>query len=128
MFNIGMPELIVIFIVALLVFGPKRLPEIGKSLGRAMHQFKQATNEFKSNLEEEVGTTEIKEQLLKQQKEIQDKLAAIGTEAVAAATAAVAVPAEAAKTLETEAEYAAKAHENAEHKETKSETTGSHAG
>ncbi|HLB25017.1 MAG TPA: twin-arginine translocase TatA/TatE family subunit, partial [Nitrospirota bacterium] len=38
MFNLGMPELIIIFIVALLVFGPKRLPELGKSLGRALHE------------------------------------------------------------------------------------------
>jgi len=72
----GMPELMLIFVVALLVFGPKKLPEIGKSLGRAMHEFKRATNEFKDNLENEVGTAEIKEDLLKQQKEIQTSLAA----------------------------------------------------
>lgn len=70
----GMPELIVIFVVALLVFGPKKLPGIGKSIGRAMHEFKRATNEFKDNLENEVGTAEIKEDLLKQQKEIQTNL------------------------------------------------------
>ena len=70
----GMPELMLIFVVALLVFGPKKLPEIGKSLGRAMHEFKRATNEFKDNLENEVGTAEIKEDLLKQQKEIQTSL------------------------------------------------------
>lgn len=80
MFNIGMSELILIFVVALLVFGPKRLPELGKSLGRAMHEFKKATNEFKDSLETEVGTASIKEELLKQQREIQSKLAAIGTE------------------------------------------------
>jgi sec-independent protein translocase protein TatA len=78
MLNLGMGELILIFIVALLVFGPKRLPELGKSLGRAMHEFKKATNEFKDSLETEVGTAQIKEELLKQQKEIQSGLAAIG--------------------------------------------------
>jgi TatA/E family protein of Tat protein translocase len=59
----GMPEMVMIFVVALLVFGPKKLPEIGKSLGRAMHEFKQSTNEFKNKLENEVGTAEIKEAL-----------------------------------------------------------------
>jgi len=78
-FDIGMPELILIFVVALLVFGPKKLPELGKSLGRAMHEFKRAANEFKNNLENEVGTAEIKEDLLKQQKEIQTTLAAAST-------------------------------------------------
>ena len=74
MFNLGMPELIVIFIVALLVFGPKKLPELGKSLGRAINEFKHASQEFKDHLESEVGTSEIKEELLKQQKELRDSL------------------------------------------------------
>lgn len=82
MFDVGgsMGELLLIFIVALLVLGPRRLPELGKSLGRAMQEFKKATNEFKQNLDAEVGTAQIKEELLKQQREIQTKLAALGTE------------------------------------------------
>jgi len=71
-----MSELILIFVIALIVFGPKKLPEIGKSLGRALHEFKRATNEFKNNLENEVGTANIKEELLKQQKDIQTSLTA----------------------------------------------------
>lgn len=83
MFDIGMSELILIFVIALIVFGPKKLPEIGKSIGRALYEFKRATNEFKNNIENEVGTANIKEELLKQQKDIQTSLtaaAAIATE------------------------------------------------
>ena len=56
MFGIGMPELIIILAVALIVLGPKRLPEIARSLGRAMGEFKRATNELKNavNLEDDV--------------------------------------------------------------------------
>ncbi len=71
MFDVGMSELILIFVIALIVFGPKKLPEIGKSLGKAMHDFKQATNEFKEKLESEAGTAGIKEELLAQHKDIQ---------------------------------------------------------
>lgn len=45
LFNIGMPELILILIIALVVFGPAKLPEIGKALGRSLQEFKRATNE-----------------------------------------------------------------------------------
>jgi len=50
MFGIGIPELIVIFIVALLVFGPKKLPELGKALGRGLAEFKRATEEIKEEI------------------------------------------------------------------------------
>ncbi len=79
MFDIGMSELFLIFVIALIVFGPKKLPEIGKSIGRALYEFKRATNEFKNNLENEVGTANIKEELLKQQKDIQTSLTAAAT-------------------------------------------------
>ena len=48
--SIGMPELIVIMVVALIVIGPKRLPDMAKSLGRALRDFKRATSEFQDNL------------------------------------------------------------------------------
>ena len=56
--NIGVPELIVIFVVALLVFGPRKLPEIGKSLGKALKEFQRARNELLSTVEEEVRNIE----------------------------------------------------------------------
>jgi sec-independent protein translocase protein TatA len=56
--SLGMPELIVIFIIALIVFGPRKLPELGRSLGRGIAEFKKATNELQSSLEEEVRQEE----------------------------------------------------------------------
>lgn len=50
MFGIGMPELLVILVVALLVLGPKKLPEIARSLGRGMAEFRRASNEFTRTL------------------------------------------------------------------------------
>jgi len=54
MFNLGFPELMVIFTLALLIFGPRKLPELGKSLGRGLSEFKRATNDLKRTWEEEV--------------------------------------------------------------------------
>ena len=56
--SLGMPELIVIFIIALIVFGPRKLPELGRSLGRGLAEFKKATNEFHSTLEDEIRRDE----------------------------------------------------------------------
>lgn len=58
--SLGFPELVLIFLVALIVFGPRRLPEIGKSLGKALGEFRRATNDLKSTLEEEVRADEVK--------------------------------------------------------------------
>lgn len=58
MFGLGLPELIVIFVIALVVFGPKKLPELGKALGRGIAEFKRATDEVKSTIETEVRAAE----------------------------------------------------------------------
>ncbi len=50
MFGIGVPELLVIMIVALIVLGPKRLPEVAKGLGRALAEFRRATSDLSAEL------------------------------------------------------------------------------
>jgi sec-independent protein translocase protein TatA len=57
-FGIGLPEMAVIFVVALLVFGPKKLPEIGRSLGKALRGFQEASSEFQSELKREASQIE----------------------------------------------------------------------
>jgi TatA/E family protein of Tat protein translocase len=52
--SLGFQELMVIFIIALIVFGPRKLPEIGRSIGKALGEFKRATNDLKSSIEDEV--------------------------------------------------------------------------
>jgi TatA/E family protein of Tat protein translocase len=55
-----MPELIVIFVIALIIFGPRKLPELGRSLGRSLNEFKRASNELKHTLDEEIRVEEQK--------------------------------------------------------------------
>ena len=61
MFGIGMPEMLVILALALIVIGPKKLPDLAKSLGRAMREFKKATSEFKETIQLESELSEVKE-------------------------------------------------------------------
>ncbi len=56
--SIGMPELIIIFTVALIVFGPRKLPELGRSLGKSLQEFRRASNELKHTLDEEISLEE----------------------------------------------------------------------
>ena len=51
---IGFPELVIIFVVALIVFGPRKLPELGRSLGKSIAEFKRASNELRSTLDDEI--------------------------------------------------------------------------
>src|SRR6188472_1239419 len=61
--SIGMPELIIIFVIALIIFGPRKLPELGRSLGKSLAEFKKASNELKSTLEEEIRLEETRSTL-----------------------------------------------------------------
>jgi len=60
MFGIGMPEMILIAVVALIVLGPKKLPELAKSLGRALREFKKATTELKESIDVDNELTDVK--------------------------------------------------------------------
>lgn len=59
--NLGIPEMIFLFVLGLLLFGPKKLPEIGRQLGKALAEFKRASNEFQSQLNDEVRKLEMEE-------------------------------------------------------------------
>jgi TatA/E family protein of Tat protein translocase len=56
--NLGMPEMIFLFVLALIIFGPRKLPEIGRQVGRALNEFKRASNEFKAQIETEISNLE----------------------------------------------------------------------
>jgi TatA/E family protein of Tat protein translocase len=59
--SIGVPELIIILTIALIIFGPRKLPELGRSLGKSLAEFKRASNELRSTLDEEIRLDEQRE-------------------------------------------------------------------
>jgi sec-independent protein translocase protein TatA len=59
--SIGVPELIVILAIALLIFGPKKLPEVGRSIGKALREFRKTSDEIKEKIEEEIQAEEFKD-------------------------------------------------------------------
>jgi TatA/E family protein of Tat protein translocase len=81
--SLGMPELVIILVIALIVFGPRKLPELGRSLGKSIGEFRKASNELKHTLDEEIRMEEQKEQ--------RSKVEAEQASAVAAAEAAAPV-------------------------------------
>lgn len=58
--SLGVPELLLIFAVALIVFGPRKLPEIGRTIGKALGEFRRATDDLKTTIEREVEVEELK--------------------------------------------------------------------
>ena len=77
--SIGMPELIIIFVIALIIFGPRKLPELGKSLGRSINEFKKASTDLQNTLEQEIKIEEQKEAAAKVRTEQDTASAAIPT-------------------------------------------------
>src|SRR5512139_2828045 len=69
MFNIGLPELLIIVAIALIVFGPNKLPELAKAFGRAMREFKKATEEVKESFETETKDLEELKSTLTEERE-----------------------------------------------------------
>ena len=63
--SIGMPELIIILVIALIIFGPRKLPELGKSLGKSLNEFKKASQDLQNTLEQEIKIEEQKESAAK---------------------------------------------------------------
>lgn len=77
MFGLGIPELIVIFVIALVVFGPKKLPDLGKAIGRGIAEFRRATEEVKESIESEIHNVEKSvdlSQVEETEKQIKDEL------------------------------------------------------
>ena len=57
--NLGFSEMVFLFLLALLIFGPKKLPEIGRQIGKALNEFKRASNEFRAQVESEIANLEV---------------------------------------------------------------------
>jgi TatA/E family protein of Tat protein translocase len=80
--SIGMPELIIIFMIALIIFGPRKLPELGRSLGKSLGEFKRASNELRNTLDEEIRLEE--QRVTEAPKRAEAERAAVTTEPVQA--------------------------------------------
>ena len=98
MFGIGMPELILIAVVALIVLGPKKLPDLAKSMGRAVREFKKATSELKETLQVDSEFSEVKKAFTEFESDVNKTIQTEASGAVkpavsAAAAAAAAAPA-----------------------------------
>jgi sec-independent protein translocase protein TatA len=82
-FNIGPAELIVVVLVALLVFGPKRLPDIGRTMGRSLQQFREATKEIRQEVKENLGDVDIRKDIANIRRDV---MGVLGTDPPAGST------------------------------------------
>jgi TatA/E family protein of Tat protein translocase len=74
MFGMGMPEIILILVIALIVLGPKKLPEIAKSLGRGIGEFKRATQEVKDNLQVDNDLKEARDTIREAKEDLEETI------------------------------------------------------
>jgi len=97
MFGIGMPEFILIAVVALIVFGPKKLPDLAKSMGKAVREFKKATSELKETMQVDTELSEVKQAFTELHSEVNHSIRAEAerpaTQAAPAADPAPSIPA-----------------------------------
>src|SRR5688572_15332264 len=77
--SIGMPELVIILVIALIIFGPRKLPELGRSLGRSIGEFKKASNELRNTLDEEIRIEEQRDSRAAMKAEQDTAIAAAAT-------------------------------------------------
>ncbi len=83
MLGLGIPELMVILVIALLIFGPKKLPEVGQNLGKAIREFKKGADSIKSEVENSTGLDESSRKELAEalkMKDIRDDIKGVGEE------------------------------------------------
>lgn len=89
--SLGLPEIAFIFVLALLIFGPKKLPEMGRTIGRGVAEFRKATNELKRTINTEMALDEQPVPPVLRPRRIEEPGEAPATPAVSAASAASAI-------------------------------------
>ena len=104
MFNIGLPEMLIILVIALIVFGPNKLPELAKAFGKAMREFKKATEEVKESFKEETRDLEEIKSNLNQENLLADLAGAVEEEVTPESSPPAETAAEASVAAETVAE------------------------